>query len=172
MQKVIPRSEIKIEDRTICFYCDKTDLDVNEKFCIHCGFPQNGTDQEMRRYIGQKRIEKIDGVYAEKSVNKFKYYLFIIAFLAFISMLASPDPLTLIIYLILTIAFSILGIWGMNNPFPAMLIGLCIYGALIIGDAIMDPMTILQGIFWKVLIISGLVYGLIACKEYENAKKK
>jgi hypothetical protein len=46
------------------------------------------------------------------------------------------------------------------------------YGLLIVAYAMVDPLTIIGGILWKVVIISSLVYGLKAAADAKNLKQK
>jgi hypothetical protein len=55
-----------------------------------------------------------------------------------------------------------------------MIIGLSFYLLLVIFLAIIDPYTLVQGIIWKVIIVSSLGYGIVTARaqEKENAKVK
>jgi len=52
--------------------------------------------------------------------------------------------------------------WARKSPFPAMLTGLCVYLVLIVLNAIAEPISLVQGWIWKVMIISALVGGMQA----------
>ncbi len=58
-----------------------------------------------------------------------------------------------------------LGFWSKTRPFTAILIGFILYIALILMNAFLDPMTLVSGILWKIVIISFLVKGLQSTKH-------
>ena len=53
--------------------------------------------------------------------------------------------------------FGALALWALRAPMIASAIGLTLYGLLLVGDAIVDPSRIYQGLLGKVIIISVLV---------------
>ena len=64
--------------------------------------------------------------------------------------------------------FFVLGLWAAKKPYPAILTAVIIYGTLLIGDAIFDPMSIMKGIILKGVIIFYLIRGLKNAKEYKD----
>ncbi len=55
--------------------------------------------------------------------------------------------------------------WSRRAPFPAMVTGLCVYLAVIVLNAALDPKTLFQGILIKVLFISAMIAGIKAALE-------
>ena len=65
------------------------------------------------------------------------------------------------------------GIWSFFKPYYAFLSALIYYILLIILFSLLDPMNIISGITWKILIIAFLVYTIkIAKKEHSKNKAK
>ena len=65
------------------------------------------------------------------------------------------------------LALVMLGLyfWSRRAPFPAMVTGLCVYLAVIVLNAVLDPKTLYQGIVIKILFISAIVAGIKAALE-------
>jgi hypothetical protein len=55
--------------------------------------------------------------------------------------------------------------WSRRAPFPAMVTGLCVYLAVIVLNAVIDPKTLYQGILIKALFISAMIAGIKAAME-------
>ena len=52
--------------------------------------------------------------------------------------------------------------WARSAPFPALLTALCVYLAVLVLNALVDPSTIMSGLFLKIIVISALGLGLKA----------
>jgi predicted nucleic acid-binding Zn ribbon protein len=50
--------------------------------------------------------------------------------------------------------------WARRAPFPALVTALCIYLAVLVLGAIVDPANIIKGVLIKVLVIAALVAGI------------
>jgi len=68
----------------------------------------------------------------------------------------------LILNLMLSAIMLVLAWWSKWKALPAILIATAIYAAVLVVSAIMDPMTIAQGIIMKIIIISVLFKGIKA----------
>lgn len=73
---------------------------------------------------------------------------------------------------VLVAIFAGHGIFAGKNPYAATLTALILYGLLIIAYAMVDPITIIGGLIWKIAIIASLVYGLKAASEAKQLKQK
>lgn len=63
--------------------------------------------------------------------------------------------------------------WAKKSPFPAIVTALCVYLAVIVLNAIIDPLTIVQGIIIKIIFISALIAGIkssLATRKISKAK--
>lgn len=162
---------IVITDPSVCFVCETPGLDPAEKFCTHCGFPQNGDISEQRRYISQKRMESISLKYDEKDLYKSQWYLYAVAFLNFLSGIIIGEPDFIFVSAFFCVVYIGLGIWSRFNPFAALLVGLLIYITMWIISIIANPSFIILGIIIKIIIIGGLVRGIINAGKIERAKR-
>ncbi len=174
MERDVMRREIKIEDPSTCFYCNSKGLTPENKFCPNCRFPQGGTELEMKNfYIGtaKKKFMIRDSM---KKVNRAKYILFALAGLNFLVSLYylfytfENAVLAFGIQLFVALVYLGLGLWCIKKPLLGIIVGLSFYLFIIALMAVIDPMTIIQGILWKVLIVMAFIYGIQSVKEAEK----
>jgi hypothetical protein len=164
---------INITNRSECYYCKTSPLNSDVIFCPSCGFPQNGTEEQQKKFITDKRVLLIHFEGANESIVKARNALFGVAVLYGINyiILAAQAGIPAIIEGgILCSIFIGLGIWANKNPFPAVLTGLLLFVLIIILFAFVNPLTIISGILWKIIIVSALVYGLQAAKKAKDLK--
>ena len=160
---------IVIDDPTVCQHCKSTGLNVEDKFCPNCSFPQGGTQGEMKYFLSRMSRKKMYLQDQKEAVNKARNILFALGGLNLLfAFLSRFDIISVISYSIGTIVYVGLGIWCNKKPFPAIISGFVVYIVLIILNFIVDPATIFSGIIWKIIIISGLVYGFRAAKEHQR----
>lgn len=63
------------------------------------------------------------------------------------------------------------GVWSFFKPYPAFVLTLIFYSSLVVLFSILDPINIINGITWKILVIAFLVYTIkIARKEHIKNK--
>jgi hypothetical protein len=53
-------------------------------------------------------------------------------------------------------------VWARRSPFPAMITALCVYLAVMVLSAIVDPKTLVQGLVIKIIFIGALIAGIKA----------
>tara|TARA_B100000780_G_C21084623_1_gene436914 strand:- start:949 stop:1488 length:540 start_codon:yes stop_codon:yes gene_type:complete len=163
--------QIIIKDRSICYHCKQEGLKPENKYCPNCGFPQNGTDQEQRKFIIDFRKKKSAIREAKTMVERGRNFLFIVAFLNFISFIGG-GTVVLIIGGIISSIYVGLAFWSIRKPFPALLTGLIFYGVLNLFFGILAPMFLLSGIIWKIAIVVALLFALYSVKDIEKLQKE
>ena len=167
------RRIVVIRDKSICYHCKQKDLNTNEMFCPNCGFPQGGTQEEQRKFIMDFRLKNSAIREGKKMITRARNYLFFVAFLNFISFAASgAGAIGYIIGLIIAGIFAGLAFWSINKPFPALLTGLITYVVLTIFFGILEPMSLLAGLIWKIAIIGALVFAIYSVKDVEKLEKE
>jgi len=67
-------------------------------------------------------------------------------------------------YFLAVVMFGLF-LWARRSPLPAMVTGLCVYLAVIVLNAIVEPASLIQGILIKVLFIGALIAGIKAALE-------
>lgn len=141
-----------------------------------CGFPQFGDEKEQKKFIMDKRMLRMEFEEAEEKLKKARIAIFGVAGLLFLSyaLLATKESGNDAIVEggILVSLFVGLGILAGKHPFAASLTALILYGLLIVLYAMIDPITIIGGIIWKIAIIASLIYGLKAASEAKRVKQK
>jgi hypothetical protein len=176
VERLRERNKITINDITICHHCKRPDLQQDEIYCPNCGFPQLGNENDQRKFIAKFNVEKMYEEAYVKAINKARNILYILAAinLAFglIVGLLNDDIATIIGGVLAAGIYFSLGLWSKKKPFPAIVTGLIVYITFIVIGALINPMSIFAGLIWKVLIISGFVYGYKGAKEAEHIKEQ
>lgn len=169
-------NRIVIADLSVCHHCKRTNLAEDEAFCPNCGFPQRGDESSQRRFLAKFNIDKMQQGEYEAAVNKARNILYIVGGLNLLSgillMAVNNDMANLIAGIIVALAFVGLALWSRTRPFPAILTGFIVYITLLVLGAILNPVSIVSGIIWKIAIISGFVYGYRGAKEAEHIKEQ
>ena len=112
----------------------------------------------------------------DKPVRNAKIILFLIAALQLIPLFTlgdMPEPartMSIVITLAISIVFAGFALWTSRKPYWAILGALIFYLLLLIVTGILEPATILQGIIFKVIGITLLVYALSNAKEVQRWK--
>lgn len=75
----------------------------------------------------------------------------------------------LIVNLILATVMAGLALWGKRSPLAAVLVATATYAVVIVTNAIIDPHTIAQGIYLKIIIIIFLTRGIKAALALRTA---
>ena len=162
-------NQITIDDLSVCYFCNSTGLKDSDLFCPNCAFPQRGTQTEMKKFIWNVNNKKKLLEDKKRAVNKARNILYILAglnlIIGILLGLLYRNPPILIGGVIGSGIYLALGLWSRTQPFPAILSGLFVYIVFNVINAIADPNTIYQGLIWKVLIISGFVYGYKGVKD-------
>src|ERR1700741_710439 len=163
-------------------FCKSCYEKVNEAdaFCNNCGYPLKGTEAEQRDFIANRTSQEIDLKDYNKKIKSAGIALYWVAAACLISGLVfyavSKDDSTkvgvLIVNLILTMIFVFLGAWSKKKPLAAIISGSSLYGILIILNAIADPMSILSGIWVKIIIIAALIKGIKSAIDADRIKKE
>ncbi|MCO4293783.1 hypothetical protein NF867_13000 [Solitalea sp. MAHUQ-68] len=78
----------------------------------------------------------------------------------------------LIVNGVMAVLFVGLGFWCNKRPASAIIAGMALYGFVQLINAIDNPLTIVQGVIWKIVIIGAMVRGLKAAFRAEKIKKE
>ncbi|NVK66034.1 MAG: hypothetical protein HWE22_15700 [Flavobacteriales bacterium] len=149
--------------------CGLTDKPAN--FELSC--PDYEEDSNEVRLVEMKNNH--DTKQSNKVVNRARIVLFVVAGLyAFVGVyeaffMLGAHILFGTIDWIVSAIFIGLAIFSYKKAFLALILGLGVYLGLILLLAVLDPMTIVQGIIWKILIVTLLVLGI---KEAKSSKPK
>lgn len=165
-----------ITEKIVCSFC-KSKIEEKVIYCTNCGHPENGTDKERAQFFAKRAMEKSKNIDASEKIKSAKNTLFILAGLmvlsGFISYSSSNSILELSINFFVAFIYLFLAFLAEKKPFASLLTGLFLYITLISLSAIIEPMTLVKGIIFKILIISYLGKGLYSAyelkKEHNNS---
>lgn len=166
-------------EHTLCDACH-ANITTEDTFCNNCGYPLKGTEQEQKDFITQLTVNEIDlADYKEqikKGGNSLYYVAGAVALGTIVAAATETDQEaivpTAIIMLIVCGIFVFLGSWARKKPFAALVTGSVLYALIVIGDAVVDPTTIIKGIVFKIFIVVYLYKGLTAALAAEKIKKE
>ncbi|MBN8694004.1 MAG: hypothetical protein J0L69_12485 [Bacteroidetes bacterium] len=176
-QRSEARRQIVISNPSVCYYCKSTGLTITDAFCPNCGFPQRGTQVQMKKFIWNINNKHVLLDKQKKAISKARNILFGLSILFFVFSLilglgVEFNLFILISNLIVSGIYLGLGFWSIKNPFPAILTGFFLYITLIVINAVFDPATLLQGALMKGFVIAGFIYGYKAVKESAALEKE
>lgn len=151
----------------------------NDAFCDNCGYPIKGTEEEQWNFKSNRAVKEIDLADYTKKIKDAGNALFWIAGVCLLSgvifYFSGDEDLRfgiLITYLILSIVFVALGGWSRKKPVAALISGASLYAILQILYLISDPLNILKGIIFKIIIIGAFIKGIKSAIEAEKVKKE
>jgi len=177
LERIRERNKIIITDLSVCYHCKRPDIKEDEIFCPNCGFPQRGNHDDQRRFIAKFNVIKMFGDEYSAAVNKARNILFVLSVLnvlagVLLGIVINKDIPVLIGSVLSAAIYLALGLWSRKKPFPAIITGLFVYITFIVIAALFNPASIISGLIWKGLIISGFVYGYRGAKEAEHIKEQ
>jgi len=152
----------------------------NDAFCTHCGYPLQGSDQEQRNFISIREAKLIDLSEATKKIRRASIALYVIggitavAGVALYAVSTNPEVKNslLITNLIVGAIFVGLGFWCNQKPLAAIISGASLYALIFILNAVVNPLSIVSGIIFKIIIIGLFVRGIKSAIEAEKLKKE
>lgn len=150
-----------------------------DTFCQQCGYPVRGTEEQINEFnyqIGYKQMQLDD---SHTGVRKGRNSLYVVAGIFALYGLIyyamndqAQDAIALLVTnIVLAVVFLMLGYWSMKKPIAALISGLSLFVAIHLLNAIVDPMTLVQGILIKVLVIVYLVRALQSAFEAQKISK-
>ena len=164
-------------DKIITCPTCKTEFEIQPEICKKCRFPFTGTEKEKSIFIGQQIFKKGNVSDTTDRIKKARIILWVIGGINILSpfLIYNNDPLQgiyIITGIIIGLIFIGFGFFTYKKPFISILIPLILLLLFYIIDALADPITLIQGITWKVIFLSGLIYGLISIIQSEKIRKE
>lgn len=167
-QKSEARRRIVIPNLSICYFCKSSDLKSNERHCPYCGFPQFGTQPEMKRFIWNvNNKQQLLSEYIE-AIDKAKFALLVISIISLlfsIFYISAPEKTPAIILLISSGVYIFLWKWSDNKPYMTILAGFICYIIFITLFFTITTIEVSNGFYILVIVGYSLYYG------YKSAKK-
>ncbi|MBW4889504.1 hypothetical protein KXQ82_07250 [Mucilaginibacter sp. HMF5004] len=170
---------IQTNEAALCGACYHTINDA-DAFCDSCGYPVKGTLEQQQAFVDNKMVKEIDLEDYNAKIKNAGNKLFWVAGIFAISGFAlyatgnnaEEKTNTLIGCLIISLIFVALGAWSRKKPLAALISGAALYGIVLILGAIENPLSIISGIIWKVIIIGAFIKGIKAAIEADKLKKE
>lgn len=155
--------------------------EFTNKFCPNCGYPVNDTPQEQKKFVGRLKVMRLELGEELKKINRVRICLFIIATIVFVSDLVSSanmpsgfvKSLTIALSALVSLIFVGLALLVRKYPLPVCVIGLSLYGFIILLNAFASEnffLALIGGILVKIFIFSSFIYGILAAKKSKQLK--
>jgi hypothetical protein len=157
-----------------------TDLGLNftNKFCPNCGYPVNESPAEQKKFVGRLKVMRLEFEEELKKINRVRIFLFVIAGILVVSGLISTIDMSgtvkgivMVVFVMIAAIFVLLGFLVKKYPMPVCIIGLSLYGSIILLDAFASDnfvLSMIKGILLKIFIISSFIYGILAARKVKQ----
>jgi hypothetical protein len=157
-----------IDHMVTCEHC-KAQNASDKKFCTQCRYPMAGTDEEkslFRSEIAKNQILLKD---AEEKIQSAKNIIYLLAgfslLMGLIFFFSQDDLASLVVYGFICLLYLGLAAWCSKNPFSAILTAFIVYLTIQVISAFVDPVTLANGIIWKIIFIGAFVKGIRSASE-------
>lgn len=167
---------MEIAEMIKCPTC-KSAFEQQPDKCGNCGYPFSGTPDERAHFVAHHILKKGKLSDTKDSIKQARIILFIIAGFNIIVPIFSfantqSGWIVMEISMLIGILFLIFGIMAKKKPFISLLIPLILLITAYLVNFIIEPITLLQGILWKIIFIGALVYSLMNIRESEKIQKE
>lgn len=71
---------------------------------------------------------------------------------------------------ILCLTYLVLGFWSQKKPLIALILGLMVYGTVIVINALVEPESMYKGIILKVIVVIFLIRGIHSAIELRRIR--
>jgi hypothetical protein len=169
MEEISP--PISLHNMVSCEHCQAENA-ADKKFCTQCRYPIGGPDEEKDAFYSNiSKNKKLLKSTAEQiqSAKNIIYWLSGLSMLTgLIVFFSQDDAATLVAYGLICILYLGLAAWCSSNPFGAILTAFIVYLTLQLLYLIIDPITIVSGVIWKIIFIGAFIKGIRSATEARN----
>ncbi|WP_422082969.1 hypothetical protein [Ulvibacterium sp.] len=158
-----------------CEFC-KTKREPGVSECQNCGLPFEGSEEEKSNHISGifRANEKLQE--ASNAMQRAKWILFAIGLITLIFQFHSfyqqkVEIGDFVIMAGLSILITICGFTTTDYPIPSVTLGTIFVIGIYAYSIYLEPRNMLNGIIWKVLILSVLVYAIKTANDFEKMLK-
>lgn len=155
--------------------CPSCSKKVNPK-ALRCPFCKTlFVSQEKYNEVIKTKQEKARKQKEKDYIKSGRNTLLIVGGISFIPAVVyfvQEEVLAAIIQVVFAGIFVGLGLFASKNAYVALLLGIIVYGIVIILSALGDPSSIYQGLLFKGIIIYHLVKGISHANKYRTEIKK
>jgi hypothetical protein len=162
-----------------CPFCSEP-IEPEDAFCIHCGFPIKGTDEEQEAYKTRRWVKEDELDEMKRRVRQASNTMYGLAVLFFLAGLfyygtaesyQNPGSILLINWIV-SMVYIGLGLWSRTQPTAAIISGLIFYAIITVLTVIDNPASIISGIVLKIFIVILLINGMNSAYKAERIKKE
>jgi len=152
----------------------------SEVVCPQCNYPLKGTEKDQKDFLFNQEMRSIDLHSSNKQLKKAGNMLYYIAAIFVISSLIiyaiNPDSpggvSALVINLVLAMIFVVLAGYSQKRPMLCIITGLVLFSVIMIGNAIVEPVSLVKGAIFKVFAFVLLINGLKSAREVERIREQ
>ncbi|MEO6454209.1 MAG: hypothetical protein ABIN97_09065 [Ginsengibacter sp.] len=164
---------------TTCFSCGNN-ISHDDVYCTNCGYPLQGTIEERDQFMNNRNYKHMELHEMNRKIKSGTTTMYVLAgfcviggviFYAVTSELENPMAV-LIMYLVLAAIYVGLALWSKKQPLPAIVSGLILYIIVQLLAMIEDPMNIVKGIIFKIIIIVYLIKAVRSASDAQRIKKE
>ncbi len=142
-------------------YCCRSAYNESDSFCGVCGYPLKGTKEEQKQFSTNYYLNKIDIDNVKVKIKQARLILYVLSGFTVITglvlLLKDNNNLLFIVNLILAGIYLGLGFWARKKAFAAIFTGFLIYITIILLNGIFTPLTLINGIVFKVIFIIAFI---------------
>jgi len=171
-----------VETTAVCGHCAEK-INETDFFCQACGFPVKGSDAEKKIFAYRQGFKKADDNadlnMLQKKIKTAGTTLYVLSGIFFLYVIAlffinktSGNIATPVTYIVISFIFLLLGFGASKKPVASIISGLVLYILLLAQATIVNPASLLNGAFFKVIIIGYLIKGLRSALEAEKIKNQ
>ena len=159
-----------MEHTSTCGHCNQP-VSPDEKFCTNCGYPANGTEREQRNFYIALENKKNLVKDSQKKIRNVKIMLGIIATIqalaGFFYLFSAAEIGSVLAIIQFVAVLLILGciIWVNHNPLTGIMAAFVVYILLVILSSLGDPVNLVRGLLWKIIIIGIFIKGIAAARD-------
>lgn len=171
-QRSEEKRTIVISDLSVCYYCKSQGISNENRTCPNCGFPQRGSQVEMKRFIWNINNKHILLDQHKKAIEQARNILFglfaLFTGLAILSLIFKVNLVEFSVFLLVGTIYLGLGLLSKHRPFVSILSGFILFFVALIIHGIIDSEAIFKALFMKGVVIAGFYYGYRGVSSAEN----
>ena len=162
-----------------CENCKKSIPQTADK-CPSCGFPINGTEIQKEIFYHQLEARKSGLKDLDQKIYNARITLWIIAgmtlLFGIVTYLVDSEVegaiVMLILNVVISIVFLLIGNWAAEKPFSALVLGLVVYVGMLLYWISEGQTSFTAGIIGRLVIIGFLIKGITSARDAEELKKE
>lgn len=157
-----------------------TGVQEADQFCQSCGFPLKGSEQDQENFIYNRNYQHLELQGLDKKIKSAGTTLYVLAGLSMLSGIIfffiyngqAEATAELIAGAVIAIIYFLLALWSKKKPVAAIISGLVLFFLVWILTVIADPVNIVSGIIFKIIILVYLIKGMKSAFEAERIRKQ